>query len=225
MYARYLFYEKGLEKSMIAHKLHSFMEEACPSYNPVDWMATLEKYAQKADNYPLCKCDGIWITSNELQTINQLQNKVFERLAFTLLCLAKYKNFRNPDNNNWITYSNGEIYSLACITASAFEKDIKLNQLREKGFIEYAKKVDNLSIQILYLDDTSEKQVFISDFRKLGYEWKLLKGEPYIRCADCNVLTRKTSNRSKYCKSCAKLSTLKSKYIWDVNNKLIKSEN
>lgn len=225
MYARYLFHEKGLEKSMIIHKLNSFMEEAYPNYNTIDWMVSIEKYAQKAESYPLCKCEGIWITYNEIQTISQLQNKVLERLAFTLLCLAKFKNFRNSENNNWINYSNGEIYSLACITASAFEKDIKLNQLREERFIEYAKKVNNLSIQILYLDDNSEKQVFISDFRKLGYEWKLLKGEPYIRCAHCNMLVRKTSNRSKYCKSCAKLSALKSKYIWDLNNKLLKSEN
>ncbi len=179
------------------------MELNYPRYNPVEWRANIEKYANKADKYPLCECKGVWITQNELQTISAIHNKVLERLAFTLLCLAKFRNFRNPDNNNWINYSNGEIYTAACINTSAYDKDIKLNTLRESGLIKYAKKVNNLSIQILYADDTSEKILFISDFRKLGYEWRLYKGDNFIRCKDCGILIKKTNNNQKYCKNCS----------------------
>ena len=93
---------------------------------------------------------------------------------------------------------------MACINTTAFEKDIKFWELRERGLIEYAKRVDNLNLQILYIDDESEKKIFITDFRKLGYEWRLYKGEKYIRCADCGVLVRKTANNKKYCNSCIK---------------------
>ena len=72
--------------------------------------------------------------------------------------------------------------------------------------IEYAKKVNNLNIQVLYIDDESKNKLFVSDFRKLGYEWRLYKGEKYIRCADCGVLVKKTSNRRKYCKDCGKVT-------------------
>ena len=93
---------------------------------------------------------------------------------------------------------------MACINTTAFEKDVKFNKLKELGLIEYAKKVNNLNIQVLYIDDDSENKLFISDFRKLGYEWRLYKGEKYIRCADCGILVKNTNSKRRYCKECAK---------------------
>lgn len=223
IYARYLYHEKELRKAAIIKELNAFMQDNYPHYNPIDWSACIEKYACNADKYPLCKCNGVWITENELTTIEQLQDKVLERLAFTFLCLAKFRNFKNPDNNNWIACRNGEVYSLACINTTAFEKDVKFNQLKELGLIDYAKRINNLNVQILYTDDSSKKKLFISDFRRLGYEWRLYKGESYIRCARCGILTKKKSNRSKYCKDCAKISTANAKYLWDINSRRKKS--
>lgn len=140
MYARYLYHEKNLPKAGILKELHFFMEQNGRHYNPVDWTGRFEKYANKAGNYPLCECDGIWITEHEIKTIEQIHDKVLERLAFTLLCLAKFQNYRNPNNHHWIPYPNGEIYAMACINTSAFEKDRKLNRLKELGLIAYAKK-------------------------------------------------------------------------------------
>ena len=203
MYARYLYYEKGLRRVGIIKELNSFMDENYPRYNSVDWSLSIEKYAIKAEKYPLCECKGVWITENELITIKDINNKVLERHAFTLLCLAKFRNFRNSNNNNWINYSNGEIYTIACINTTAFDKDFKFNQLKELGLIEYAKKVDNLNIRVLFIDDDSENRLYISDFRKLGYEWRLYKGEKYIRCSDCGILTKNTNGKRRYCKDCA----------------------
>lgn len=218
MYARYLYHEQGLRKAGIIKALSDFMYECYPRYNPIDWAASIEKYATKAGKYPLCECKGVWITENELKTISEIDNKVLERLAFTLLCLAKFKNYRNQNNNNWVNYSNGEIYTMACINTTAFDKDLKINQLRELGLIEYAKKVNNLNIRILYIDDESEKEFFVSDFRKLGYEWRLYNGEKYIRCADCGILVKKTSNRRKYCKDCGKNIKNKQNKLYYYNN-------
>lgn len=205
MYARYLYHEMNLRKVGIIKELNSFMQNNYPHYNPVDWTASLEKYANKAGKYPLCECSGVWITENELKTIEEIHDKVLERLAFTLLCLAKFRNFRNPNNNNWINYSNGEIYSMACINTTSFEKDIKFNKLKELGLIEYAKKVNNLNIQVLYIDNDSRNKLFISDFRKLGYEWRLYKGEKYIRCADCRILVKNANGKRRYCRECAEM--------------------
>lgn len=204
-YARYLYHEKNLKKPQIICELNSFMAAKYPRYNPVDWSALIEKYACGAGKYPLCECTGVWLTETELNTIGKLQDKVLERLAFTLLCLAKFRNFRNPENNGWINYSNGEIYTMACINTTAFEKDRRLNQLMELGLIRFAKRVDSLSIQVLFTDDSGENRLFVSDFRKLGYEWKVYNGEKYIRCAGCGILTRRQNNHQKYCAHCSEL--------------------
>lgn len=209
IYSRYLYHEKNIRKTRIIKELNNIMQMYYPHYNSLDWSATLEKYANKAGRYPLCECEGIWVTENELKTIEEIHNKVLERLSFSLLCLAKFKNFRNPNNNNWVNYSNGEIYSMACINTTAFDKDLKFNSLKELGLIEYAKKVDNLNIQVLFIDDNSKNALFVSDFRKLGYEWRLYKGEKYIRCADCNILVKNTNGKRRYCKDCADINKKK----------------
>ncbi len=206
IYARYLHHENHMKKTEIIETLHTFLGRNYPRYNPADWAPHLEKYADRSDKFPLCKCPGIWVTQKEAASVEGIHDKVLERLAFTLLCLAKFQNYRNPDNHNWLHYSNGEIYSMACINTTSFEKDLKLGRLRELGLIAYAKKINNLSIQVLYADGDSENALFVSDFRKLGYEWRLYKGEKYIRCADCGILTKRKNNNQKYCKDCSERS-------------------
>ena len=56
----------------------------------------------------------------------------------------------------------------------------------------------------MYIDDDSTKKLLISDFRKLGYEWRLYKGEKYIKCTVCGILVKNTNGKRKYCKECAK---------------------
>ena len=208
LYARYLYQVKNLRKAGIIRELDEFMREREPNYNPVDWAARLEKYAEVSGKYPLCQCHGIWVTAGELHRIKEIGDKVLERLAFTLLCLARFGNFRNPDNHNWVSYSNGEIYSMACINTTALEKDLKLTRLRELGLIEYAKKINNLGVQVLFMEESGEKELFLSDFRTLGYEWRVYQGENYIRCDGCGILTRKRKGTSKYCSACRKQSDL-----------------
>lgn len=202
--ARYYCHICGYHYEELIRELHTFMEQHYKRYNPVDWTASIEACANRAPKYPLCQCDGVWITKNELDVIENLQDKVLERLAFTLLCLAKFRNFKNKENQNWVTNSDSEIYKLACITTTAFEKDIRFHKLKELGLIDFAKKIDNLSIQVRFVDDETKGTLFINDFRKLGYEWRSYKGESYIRCAQCKILVRKTSLNKKYCKDCAK---------------------
>ena len=69
--------------------------------------------------------------------------------------------------------------------------------------VEYAKKVNNLNIRVMFVDEHSRQKLLITDFRKLGYEWKLYKGEKYIRCSSCGILVKRKTNNQKYCKDCA----------------------
>lgn len=201
--ARYYCHICSYNGEKLIELLQYFMEHHYPRYNPVDWRDSIETCAERALKYPLCQCSGIWITVNELDVIKQIKDKVLERLAFTLLCLAKYHNFKNGSNQSWVNNPDSEIYRLACITTNSYDKDIRFHRLKESGLIDFAKKIDNLSIKVLFVDDDSERHLCITDFRKLGYEWRLYKGEDYIRCTGCGILVRKTSINKKYCKDCA----------------------
>jgi DNA-directed RNA polymerase subunit RPC12/RpoP len=56
--------------------------------------------------------------------------------------------------------------------------------------------------------------LFISDPRELGYEYLAYKGDNFIRCADCGILTRGNKNGTKrYCKDCSGYTPQETKII------------
>jgi len=74
------------------------------------------------------------------------------------------------------------------------------------GYFNVAKQVDNLSVQVNFVDnDIVDGSIFIDDFRELGYEYLFhVKKENFIRCRECGILTRNNKmNNRKYCKKCA----------------------
>ncbi len=88
-----------------------------------------------------------------------------------------------------------------------------LNKLIGLGYIELPMKNDNLSIRVAILDET-ENELFIRDFRELGYEYLNYIGQNFIRCAECGILTRGNKNGTKrYCTSCGSWNPMKEKEI------------
>ena len=148
--------------------------------------------------------DGVWITQSELDVIKGINNKVLERLAFTMLCLAKLNNARNPKNNGWVNQSAKEIFTLARISCSVINRYERLSQLYQMSLLELPKRNDNLNCKVTYINDDSDKVLFISDFRELGYEYLKHKGEKFIRCSECRILIRNNKSGTKrYCKDCS----------------------
>lgn len=200
--AKYYYHCHGYRKKKITDLLISFISECYPRYscNRADWDAHIEKLATSAGKYTLFEIDGIWITRAELDTIEGIHNKVLERLAFTMLCLAKLGNARNSKNNGWVNYTAKDIYSMARISCSVIDRYEKLSQLNQLSLLEFPKKNDNLSSRVTYVDDDSEKVLFIYDFRELGYEYLKYKGENFIRCRECDILVRNNKcGDKKYC--------------------------
>ena len=72
------------------------------------------------------------------------------------------------------------------------------------GLLEFSRRNDNTNCQVTFVNDDSENILFISDSRELGYEYLAYKGDNFIRCADCGILTRGNKNGTKrYCKDCS----------------------
>lgn len=204
--AKYFYHCLNYKKKRICVELTSFLEKYYPRYtvNKLSWGESIDKIAQNARKYKLYEIDCVQITSNEIQIIQSIKNKVLERLAFTLLCLAKLGNLKNPKNNGWVNVGDKEIFSLARITGTIFSRDEKMNSLYQKGLIEFPRKVDNLSCRVKFINDDSEPVLSIDDFRELGYEYQLFCGENFVRCKECGRLIRGNKNNTKkYCKDCA----------------------
>ena len=213
--ARY-YYSQGIKHKGVCIELQNFLEIAYPKYsmNKPYWTEAIETIATKNAKEPLFESGGIWVTENEWQKIQSLNNKVLSKLAFTLLCIAKINNLRRPENSNWVNIDIKEIFKIANISCSVDLRAKRIGILISAKLIEFAKRVDNLNIKVLFIDDDSKKKFFISDFRDLGNEYLYRIGENFIRCAECGKLVKNNKyGNKKYCNSCASYTPQEVKQI------------
>ena len=204
--AKYYYHVFGYRKKKITSLLINFMSRYYPRYsaNKSLWDENIEKIAKNAGKYDLFEIDGVWITDKELKTISNIRNKVLERLAFTMLCIAKLNNMKNPKNNGWVNIDIKDLFSIARISCSVRDRYNKLGNLKQLSLLEFPKKNDNLSSRVTYIDNNGLNILFISDFRELGYEYLKYCGGNFVNCQECGRLIRnnKYSNK-KYCLECA----------------------
>ena len=200
------YYSQGMKRKAVCIELQNFLEITYPKYstNKSYWAGVIEKTVTKSAKENLFESDGVWITESEWEKINALGNKVLGKLAFTLLCIAKINNQKRSNNNNWVNTDVNEIFKLANISCSIALRASRLGAIVHSGLAEFATRVDNLSLKVLFVDNESKKKFLVSDFRDLGYEYLYRIGENYIRCVECGKLIKNNKNGTrKYCNSCA----------------------
>ncbi len=213
---KYYYYCLNYKKSKIEMLLNDFMfKNYSIGYQSdrLSWQDTIEKIVKKVNNYTLLELDGVKITKSELKTISGIGNPNKERVMFTILCLAKFGIARNPQSNGWVNTDSKEIFKMARVSCKAKERELYIGDLCDRGLLELPKRNDNVSLRVTFID-AGDEELFISDFRELGYEYLKYKGENFIRCAECGILTRGNKNRTKrYCKDCAAYTPQETKTI------------
>ena len=218
--SKYYYHHLGYKKPQIIAELTDFISRNYPKYysNKDTWNDSIEKLASNAKKFKLYEIEGIWITEEELNTIHNINNKVLERLAFTMLCLAKLALRKNSNANGWINEDAKTIFSLARISGSMTDRYIRISKLNEMGLIELPKKNALLSYKLTFINEESKNVLFIHDFRELGYEYLKYCGHNFIRCKECGILVRgNKAGTKKYCSACVAYDSQKIKKIQCIN--------
>lgn len=215
--AKYYYFSCGYKKKQIKNLLTDFLEKNYSDYvwEQKFWDEHIEKITSKVNQQTLYEISGVKITKSEMQKIQALNNRILEKLLFTMLCVAKYYNLKNNKNDGWVNMSDKDILSLANISCSSNHPlkkiNLYINQLFQMGLIDLPWRCDNLNYRLTFIDDEDE-EVFVSDFRNLGYAYLLYCGEPYVRCAECGILFYKPEKgKRKYCDKCRGYKKKKSK--------------
>ena len=214
--AKYYFHYLGYRNKKIANLLTEHLDKYYPRYSAakLSWEKSIDKIARDAGKYPLYEIDAVWITKNELRTIENIDSEDLKKLAFTLLCLAKLGNAKEAKNNSWVNTEIKELLELANITRTKKAGMKLLSNLRGLGLLEFPKINGNLSNRVTFVDDDSDQALSISDLRSLGYAYLKYRGENIIQCATCGVLIRGSKNgRRKYCSSCKEYKLMEGKVI------------
>lgn len=203
--ARY-YLDKGCSAADARKRLDSFLIRCEPTSSLPKWSDALDYAVSRAAKYESIDIDSINITDTEMRRIDALDGKQIKRLAFTLLCLAKYWKIVIPDGDYWVNNKDTEIMALANINTSVKRQGLMYWTLREAGMVQFSKKVDNTNVKVCFVED-GEVVLHITDFRNLGYQYLMYHGEPYFVCANCGI-TAKLDNpgvgrKQRYCKKCA----------------------
>jgi hypothetical protein len=201
--ARYYCQCEKYKKKEVRGKLEDFLLQCDPGVILVKWSDTIDRIVRSSDKFPLIELEGIDITEAELQTVRSLDGKQLQRLAFTLLCVAKYWDAAQEKNNGWVNTSDKEIMKMANINTSIKRQSLMLHEMKNAGLLRFSKRVDSLNIQVKFIRANSPVAIHITDFRNLGNQYLLYCGEPYFQCANCGLTIKKKSNVHKYCSDCA----------------------
>ena len=155
---------------------------------------------------PLVEIDYVSVTKSEIDSILELDGTIEQRLAFTMLCLAKFRNSYIENNMNWEVYEFKDIYSMANINIKTSDRTKYINNLVVKEYIKPSKKITNVNYQVMFVNDNSPEVLKVEDFRDLGNILLSYLGEEFDRCEICGRLIKhiaKTKHR-KYCDACRK---------------------
>lgn len=160
----------------------------------------------------------ICITRSELDFITNLDDIKLEKIAFVVLCLAKYHNEVSEDADNCIYFKLNEIKNMARINMSKVDFEYFYNRLYKAGVL-HENNSPISTIQIVDFVSTNQDDETIIELKEVDYlelayvylSWKN-KGYGYGRCTKCNRLMRQGKTKpKKYCETCAREAHLESK--------------
>lgn len=188
--------------------IDDFLKQAFIGYKSENWKSLIEYQIKSLKNRKLVEIDYIPVLRKELERIQSLENIRLEKLAFTLLIIAKYYNYINDNNNNWVNKDFKTIFKLADINVVKAKQCMLISELKEKDMIALSRKVDNLNLNVKYIyDDTEDIEdiIFnITNMNDLGnqYIMNVKKDNSYKQCKNCGRIIKIVKNK-KYCKNCA----------------------
>lgn len=196
----------GMGRKEIRKKLEEFLLR-CDQYASITlWDNTLEKAVKVGLKYDLVMIDKIVVTKPEMETILSIKGVQLQRLAFTLLCIAKYMMAVAPQTNGWVNTTEGDVMKMACFRTSYKRINLMYGQLLDAGLLQASKKISNLNVRVLFMKD-GEAALDVTDFRDLGNQFMKYIGKPYFVCQNCGLTVKvpdgaKPGNM-KYCHDCA----------------------
>lgn len=201
------YFDEGLTKQDVRKCVHDYIKQCDPYASIPKWSNMVEAAINRAKKRPAICIDCIPVTRSEMETIDGLGGRLIQKLAFTLLVLAKYWVIVNPKCDYWVTTPDSEIMKMANIRTSLRRQCDMYRSLSELGLVKFSKIIDNTSVRVCFADDDSEVVMKITDVRNLGYQYHMYHGESYYICQNCGITTkRKPGSKGrppKYCPTCA----------------------
>ena len=204
--AKYYVY-LGCSNKEIKTILSALIKERVPKGSESTVWYWINKGMRYCREKPLYEIDEISVSKAEMDRIRQIHSTRFkderiQKLAFTLLCLAKFAKERGI-KDYWVNSSYKEIFSIANIRGQTVEKQcLFLNELYCSEYIQISPKIKSQSIRVLGVID-GETEISVPDINEAGLIYEQYFGKKFVRCNNCGKMIAITNGRNTYCLECA----------------------
>ena len=206
--AKYNFHVNKMDDTSNYRSIVDYMNKYWCLFVEADYQMKIEDYVKNAHKYPFKDIESIKITRKELDFIANLNNIRLEKIAFVLLCIAKYECYYHEEPKYWISWSLNNIAKLARVHVTKDENRKLFRDLVVANVIESNSSNGNLFEHVLFVSDDKEDEIVLElseiDYKELAYTYLFYKNgfSGYKHCEKCGILVKVKSNCQKYCKDC-----------------------
>lgn len=167
---------------------------------------------------PLRDINEVPLYKSEYENIKACKGKKHKKVLFTLYILG-----RLIDKYGWVYNPRNEIYKLANVSIAHTKKENIFYDLIQAGYLRITNRVDDTKIGVNLSEGNEEVILTVNNIDNLGNQLTVFEDPKYKICTVCGNLVRAGSNRTQYCKHCAKemelINTRKRVHIYRENQK------
>lgn len=219
--ARYNFYVNGYKKSKNYNAIVDYMTKNFKDFSEMTYQKSIDGCIKDVDKTPFKNIKSVRITKSELDKICLLDDIKKQKLAFVLLCTAKYRDQYNPNNCHKTDISATDLYKMARVVLPKEQRNIYLHFLIIDGLVEPHNNSKTKNKKLLFVSEDENDEVVLdlkeADYKELAYVYMSWKnnGEGFTKCQKCGKTIKQSKTRPrKYCEECAEIVITEQKRLW-----------
>lgn len=194
--------EEGYSDAYIEEELHRISKKCFRDYNRIQMYKSIDQKVKKSKKGILKIALPVKIYKEEMDVILSEENIKCQKLMFVYLVLAKYYMSNVKSEKYYVGCKDNDIFKLCNMYTRKQEKLDLMHYLTKKGYIT---PTLSMSSVVNYVKESGDVVLeIIPDYDMIYYFEKEYLDGIFINCEVCGRLVKKTNNRVKYCKECAK---------------------
>lgn len=204
--ARY-YHSLGCSNKEIREKIRDIINERLPTTYEGKVNRWIDRAMSTAGKYTLYDADEIRVSREECERIKAIHSDKFsdeklQRLAFTLLCFAKF-NFAKGVKRGWVNTVQRVVFKSADILKlSTTYQCLYYHELYKVGYVGFGRRPDNDNIRVVKFGG-KDAEIVVTDINAAGLFWEQYCGKKFTECKRCKKMIPVTNGRNMYCGECA----------------------
>lgn len=210
--ARYNHFVIGMNDDENYKSILKYLNHNGQNINEENVYKIIDDCVKKAKKYQFMQVDEVFITKNELDFIENLNDIKQEKVAFVLLASAKYYDTVRGTQKHVAYMRNSDICKLARITIPVKDRDVFMQFAYDNGILSRHSRAASTEKKVLFVSQDDNDKIVLrlkeSDFKDLAYTYLAYKTpHKFRKCVVCNRWIRENSKDRRICKDCADMGS------------------